>query len=286
MGLASAARRAAVPAQRGSRALWERRGTDRTAQIASTSALVVAPHADDETLGCAVTIMRKRAAGSRVRVLVVSDGAYSLDTAPHTHPELVALREQEARTAAGLLGVAAEDVSFGGLPDGGLAQRRDEVRALLERALAEERPEQLLVPVSCDGHPDHDAVSRVAAELVADLATQPGEPPVELLEYPVWMWTHWPFTSPAGGAGPAQRALGLPRRLSSPRPYLVSTAGHLEQKRAVVAAYKTQVEPYGGEVALSPAFLAHFLGPWEVLLPGGSMSHLGSHLGDHLGSSA
>jgi len=47
---------------------------DDTATSAARSALVLAPHPDDETLGCGATILRKRAAGTPVHVLIVTDG--------------------------------------------------------------------------------------------------------------------------------------------------------------------------------------------------------------------
>src|SRR4029450_12640391 len=43
------------------------RGTDVTEASATRSCLVVAPHPDDETLGCGVTIMRKLEAGPAAR---------------------------------------------------------------------------------------------------------------------------------------------------------------------------------------------------------------------------
>ena len=58
--------------------LWrrelQRRAVDETLGAAGRSCLVLAPHPDDETLGVGALIARKRAAGTRVRVLVVTDG--------------------------------------------------------------------------------------------------------------------------------------------------------------------------------------------------------------------
>src|SRR5271166_3569230 len=47
------------------RCFW-RGAEDMTFQMATRSCLVLAPHPDNETLGCGATIMRKLAAGTRV----------------------------------------------------------------------------------------------------------------------------------------------------------------------------------------------------------------------------
>lgn len=263
-------RRLAVPVQRRARARWEATGLDITDTIAATSALVVAPHADDETLGCGVTILRKTEAGSRVSVLVVSDGAFSLPHEAADTGALVQKRAAEARAACSLLGVDPADVSFAGLPDGQLTLHRARVRAAIADAVRRTAPAQVLVPVSCDGHPDHDVVSDLAREVVAEVAG------IELLEYPVWLWTHWPFTRPStAGSGRLRRLADLPARVREPRPLLVRTGGYLERKRAALKTYASQVEDYDGEIALDAAFLRHFFNEHEVLLPGGALRHLG-----------
>src|SRR5271157_4034878 len=46
------------------------RATDMTAQTTTRSCLILAPHPDDETLGCGATIMRKLSSGSSVQVVI------------------------------------------------------------------------------------------------------------------------------------------------------------------------------------------------------------------------
>jgi len=50
---------------------------DVTAGTSLRSMLVVAPHPDDETLGCGARIILSRRQGSRVKLLVATDGAGS-----------------------------------------------------------------------------------------------------------------------------------------------------------------------------------------------------------------
>ena len=46
------------------------RAEDMTPETATRSCLVLAPHPDDETLGCGATIMRKLAAGTSVQIVI------------------------------------------------------------------------------------------------------------------------------------------------------------------------------------------------------------------------
>ncbi|WP_284247414.1 PIG-L deacetylase family protein, partial [Methylobacterium haplocladii] len=80
--------------------------------------VVVAPHPDDESLGCGGLIALACAAGRAVRLVVLSDGCGS-HTHSRTHPpeRLRALRETETLNAVAELGLAAGHLSFLGLPD-------------------------------------------------------------------------------------------------------------------------------------------------------------------------
>lgn len=67
------------------------------------SMLVIAPHQDDELVGCGGSLLRQVGAGAAARVVVVEDGGseYAEDGFPTRH-DLVAIREAEAiRVAAG-----------------------------------------------------------------------------------------------------------------------------------------------------------------------------------------
>jgi LmbE family N-acetylglucosaminyl deacetylase len=92
--------------------------------------LVIAPHPDDETLGCAGSIFQALAAGATVDVVWLTSGdAFEREEevlARTTHPtaeEMLGLgrrRMVEARAAAVRLGLAPEQMHFLGYPDGGL----------------------------------------------------------------------------------------------------------------------------------------------------------------------
>src|SRR4051812_6496913 len=81
--------------------------------------LVVAPHPDDEALGCGGVIALLRQAGISVHVIVASDGAASHPgSKTHPPPVLGELRRAEAEAGCRLLGVPTDDVTFLGFPDG------------------------------------------------------------------------------------------------------------------------------------------------------------------------
>jgi len=253
------------------RAVWALSGSDfDDAQIAA-SAVVVAPHPDDETLGCGATIARKTAAGARVRVVIATDGRASHTVDGRDAEQLVARRRAEALSACAELGVPEADVVFLDLLDGGLRDSRAELHDGLSAVLRKETAEQLFITASCDGHPDHDVVSSVVVEVLATLG---GTRPL-VLEYPVWMWSHWPFTAPRTPVGALARAIREPlRRLREVRPWSVPTAEFLECKRAALARYESQLGG-GVDAALEPSFVRPFLGRHELFVPHRSLDHLG-----------
>jgi N-acetylglucosamine malate deacetylase 1 len=128
--------------------------------------LVVAPHMDDESLGCGM-LLAERDAGQSVHVIFASDGSRSPplppgDAALHG---LVGLRQQEAWRALAELGVSEGNVEFLGFPDGALAERAGMLQSVLEARIRDLQPAHVLVPFRYDRHPDHLAVNRAVTKL-------------------------------------------------------------------------------------------------------------------------
>ncbi len=129
--------------------------------------LVLAPHPDDETLGCGASIAQMRKAGRRVRVVAVTDGRASEEKGGWTQESLPARRKQEMLEACARLGVPKEDVAFLGYPD---REAGDHIRSIREDLLREIRrfqPVQVLSPAGCDSNGDHRAVAAAFAEAMA-----------------------------------------------------------------------------------------------------------------------
>lgn len=214
-------------------------GVDATAAITGLPTLVITPHPDDETFGCGATIARMRAAGVPVQLLVVSDGADSPRPDGVSVAGMIALRRQETVAALAQLGVDESAITFWDFPDGSVEAHRGELADRLAELLTELSPEQVMVTSCHDRHPDHAVVGRATRDAVERLHDRP-----RLLEYPVWQ------RIPA--------ALYLRRgadRISGPR--LCRSGGYLDQKRAAVAAYRSQLPHF-------PAgWVEDFLQPFE-----------------------
>tara|TARA_R110002072_G_scaffold150199_6_gene298459 strand:- start:3680 stop:5341 length:1662 start_codon:yes stop_codon:yes gene_type:complete len=129
--------------------------------------LVVAPHPDDEVLGCGGLMRAQVLRGGQARVLVVTDGGGGLEG--HARQELTSAREAECRAAANVLGV--EHVQFLGLRDHELAQQHRLVEILRE-ALEADPAGLVLLPSPLDPHPDHRAAALACAAALAQAGTR------------------------------------------------------------------------------------------------------------------
>ena len=132
------------------------------------SILVIAPHPDDETLGCGGLIALAKAEGRRIFIVVLTDGAASHPNSKSHSPSLIAaLRDQELRDGLEVLGAEVADLLTLGLPDGRLADEQDGTLAgKLELATAGFDVETVFAPCADDPHPDHRAAA-IAAHLLA-----------------------------------------------------------------------------------------------------------------------
>lgn len=220
------------------------------------STLVVAPHPDDESLGCGGVIALLRQQGQAVSVLFVSDGSMSHPNSKRYPPEARRdLREREAASALEILGIAPDDIHFLRLPDTrvpvptsenfaeGVALVRDQLKCL--------RPQTVLVPWRRDPHGDHRATWHLLRAAVDQL-----EAPVRWLEYPIWVWESTQVGDlPTAADGSWWR---------------VDVSAFLPQKRRAIAAHVSQTTPLIDDdpegFTLSPEMINHFTQPYEYFL--------------------
>lgn len=151
--------------------------------------LVIAPHPDDEVLGCGGTIARYAAAGHAVHVAIVTTGM-----SPRYDQQDVGRVRAEAARAHALLGVT--ETHYLDLPAAELDRvPHADLNAVFDRLVEEIRPRTLFLPFLGDVHLDHQLVFRsvmVAARPKAD------HYPPRLLAYETLSETNWsaPYVEP------------------------------------------------------------------------------------------
>ena len=123
--------------------------------------LVVAPHPDDEILGCGGAIALHVRRGDRVHVALVTAGEGGGDPLR---------RLEESRAAANLLG--RTDVTTLGAKDGAVAQDVG-LAERLAAVIARERPVVVYAPSPFELHPDHLATLRATAAALRNARPQP-----------------------------------------------------------------------------------------------------------------
>jgi LmbE family N-acetylglucosaminyl deacetylase len=214
--------------------------------------LIVAPHPDDETLGCGGAIALLRSQGCPVWVLVITDGTQSHpQSRKYPHPRLQQLRQQETRLALSRLGIAPGATTFLQLPDGEMttAALLKSNRTICCNYLKAIAPKTIFLPWRHDPHPDHQATWQLLTHAMAecDIAAR-------LIEYPIWDWD-------------VQQSNQLPNSAQI-QGWRLDIQSVLAVKQQAIAAYQSQTtdliddDPSG--FRLSPAMLAHFAQSWEV----------------------
>ena len=113
--------------------------------------LVIAPHPDDETIGCGGTLCLHQQRGDRVTVVFLTSGELGLKQLPREKAWTV--RENEAKAAAKILGLAR--VEFLRQPDWMLGDHLKTAARALRTVLLEEQPQIIYVPHEDEWHPDH-----------------------------------------------------------------------------------------------------------------------------------
>jgi LmbE family N-acetylglucosaminyl deacetylase len=215
------------------------RARDITTDAATRSALVLAPHPDDETIGCGATIACKVARRTQVRVVVATDSDLG--------------RRDECEEACRRLGVPPDALYFLGLPDGALDAHEQDLDNALRAVVRRLRPDEVIAPFATDAYPDHRALAAASERLRANELRD-----ATLLSYPVWFWNRWAWVD-----GPAPRRAQDIRLVWRPlvatfslHARVVRTGGFLAHKRNALSAHASHT--------LDADWLAMFLGLDEL----------------------
>ena len=127
--------------------------------------LLLAPHPDDEAVGCAALISRAQAQGATILVLCLTTGVPAAEQLWRwqrgSYAARVARRRREAAQAAAML--ATEAAGFLPWPARRLRWHLDETSAAIARLVAERGIDTLWAPAWEGAHQDHDAANVIAA---------------------------------------------------------------------------------------------------------------------------
>ncbi len=149
----------------GTAARFTRSNAKRWSSAGEQSVLVVAPHPDDEAMGCVGTVLLHVQSGDRVCIATVTDGRLSRVIADAA--EMARRRRLEAIEAARLMGVQRHE--WMGLPEGNwsVSGLKDSLRALIEAT----QPDLIYAPSRIDFHPEHWRAAHALALAIAASTT-------------------------------------------------------------------------------------------------------------------
>tara|TARA_Y100001934_G_C12294413_1_gene746593 strand:+ start:326 stop:988 length:663 start_codon:yes stop_codon:yes gene_type:complete len=118
--------------------------------------LIIAPHMDDEVLGCGGTIVRHINAGDHVTVCIVANRAYN-----HQYdPKLIEQEKASCKKAQEIL--SYQNLVFLDLPDEQLDHSQINIIAPLEEMFNKTKPDIVYIPHRGDLNQDHRAVFEAA----------------------------------------------------------------------------------------------------------------------------
>ncbi|MVV48080.1 PIG-L family deacetylase [Pseudomonas sp. PB120] len=208
--------------------------------------VVVAPHPDDEVLGCAGILSGMKGREADVLMIAVTDGEGSHpESLEWTPSRLCQQRPLESLHALDRLGLDTRVLNWRRLrlPDSRVAEHEDQ---LVDTLMDIIRPgDRVISTWRRDGHCDHESTGRATAYVTT-------QQDACLIEVPIWAW-HW--------AGPEDPRIPWARAHK-----LMLDARVLASKRLAIRAHCSQVSPDGDTPAvLESETLERLLQPFEMV---------------------
>lgn len=124
---------------------------------------MLAPHPDDESIGCGGSIVKHARAGRRIKVIFLTNGDGG-DFEGKFGADYLEIRHGCARKALGILGVS--DYEFWGYTDRGIHGAEERLAERLQHTVEDFRPSLLYAPSPFEIHPDHRTAFSVAWNVV------------------------------------------------------------------------------------------------------------------------
>lgn len=147
----------------------------------SENTVILAPHPDDEVIGCAGLIQTLVERGTPPHVIILTGGEGSHRGCCDTSAEdIIKARHQLTQKAATTLGLPLSNIHCLEYPDGGIDIAHTETEKL--KVLLEElSPKAIFLPHNSEGWNDHVRVAGIIKKLIKQHL-------VDVYEYCVWMW--------------------------------------------------------------------------------------------------
>lgn len=189
--------------------------------------MVLAPHPDDESLGCGGLISLLRKAQSEVHIVFMTDGSASHTKSSEFPPNRLAeVREQEAIEASSILGVELHCITFLRLKDSKMhtisKKRSDELVADLVKMFSSGAFNALAIPWRRDPHCDHISTYEIGARMLDRVGLV-----CTKIEYPIWLWKNGKI-----GDWPAQNEVN---------PYRLRIDAVTNVKQQAIRAHRSQL---------------------------------------------
>ena len=147
----------------------------------SERTVIIAPHPDDEVIGCAGLIQSLVEKGIPPHVIIMTGGGGSHRFCCNISGSLITnKRRKVAMDVAQNLNIPSNHMHFLDYPDEHISIEHSETEKLRE-LLAVLQPEVVLIPHWGEGMPDHIQTAEIVKGLMKDTK-------VAVYEYCVWMW--------------------------------------------------------------------------------------------------
>lgn len=216
---------------------------DETQQSAKRSCVVLSPHPDDETIGMGATIARKINSGSRVVLVVATDGRYSQESELITQEKLIEIRKNELNQAASILGISKSDIFFVDeidtkINDSRLEEKFNEIIDSLDFV-----PEEIMSTSWFDGHQDHQACAKIAKKVAEERS-------IVFRACPIYWWAQGPSRSHREKHSVLNRQLG--KILDLKRAFLergikVDAEEFSDKRKDALKCYESQISNISNE---------------------------------------
>lgn len=220
--------------------------------------LVVAPHPEDESLGCGGAMALLRDMGYRVHILYVTHGAIRMMDEPLlTRPLLKKIKEEEAIKALEKLGVTEESASFLHIhnqlvPKKGEPGFEEAVRLCINE-LESFMPNTVLLPCRYHPYDDHYATWEIMQDAIKQVSYR-----INVVEYMIWK-----------GEKENQEFVTT----DTLKPWRLDIKPVLNQKIRAIAEHRTQkndIISWNNTQASTNKDRLGFMQPWETYLEANS----------------